>query len=291
MKRDFLFAHDGRLRATWRGVLFIIVSFVALIIAFGVGEGVDYAAARFGVPITAEYVTEMLAFLAAHAFLLRVVDRGGWDYVWLHRAALRLPKLAIGTALGALALAIPVATLMLAGQLRLTDSPDGSWWATAWLSACVLLPAAFAEELFARGYLFATIREAAGSKWALGTTSIGFGLLHMANPGAGWQSLSVVVLAGFFLGAIVLVTESLYAATMAHFVWNWIMAAVLHMPVSGMPVAGSPDYKIVETGPDWLTGGGWGPEGGVAAAAGLSVGLVYLWARRKRLPPTNAAHE
>jgi membrane protease YdiL (CAAX protease family) len=146
----------------------------------------------------------------------------------------------------------------------------------------VLLPSAFAEELFARGYILALIREAAGWKVALAATSIGFGLLHIANPGANWQSLSVVVLAGFFLGAIVLVTGSLYAATLAHFAWNWFIAAVLHMPVSGIPVAGSPDYRVVETGPDWLTGGSWGPEGGLAAAFGLSMGLIYLFWSAKR---------
>lgn len=292
MLRNILFAHDGRLRPTWRGVLFIIVSFVALAVAFAVGEAVDHAASRYGVPVTAGYASEMFAFLAANAFLLRVVDRHGWDYAWLHRSALRPSKLATGAALGALAPGIPAATLLVAGQLRLIDSPDGSWWASAWLAACVLLPAAFAEELFSRGYLFATIREAAGWRWALGTTSVAFGLLHMWNPGATWQSLSVVVVAGVFLGAIVLVTGSLYAATAAHFVWNWVMAAVLHVPVSGLAVGGFPDYRIIETGPDWLTGGGWGPEGGVAAGAGLGLGLVYLvWLQRKRSPLTEVAHE
>ena len=151
------------------------------------------------------------------------------------------------------------------------------------LSAVVLLPSAFAEELFARGYIFALVREAVSWKVALAATSIGFGMVHVANPGANWLSLSVVVLAGFFLGAVVLATGSLYAATLAHFSWNWFIAAVLHMPVSGIPVAGSPDYRVVETGPDWLTGGSWGPEGGLAAGLGLSIGLVYLsWTAAKR---------
>lgn len=225
----------------------------------------------------------VLGFLAAHAVMVRKLDRKEWSYAWLGRDAARAPKLALGIALGALALALPVGMLLLSGQLTVEDAPDGAWWTTAWLSAGVLFPAAFGEELFARGYLFALIRETAGWKWALATTSLAFGLLHLANPGANWQSLSVVVLAGFFLGAIVLVTGSLYAATLAHFIWNWIMAAVLHMPVSGFPVAGSPDYRVIETGPDWLTGGSWGPEGGIAAAIGLTLGLIYLAWRGKRL--------
>jgi hypothetical protein len=52
------------------------------------------------------------------------------------------------------------------------------------------------------------------------------------------------------------------------------MAAVLHVPVSGLPFA-TPGYRAVITGPDWLTGGSWGPEGGVLAAfvlGGAAVG-------------------
>jgi CAAX protease family protein len=261
----------------------VAVCIVALLAASVLVAGIESVAAMFALRIIVHPLFGPLGFLAAHAVILSRLDRRDWSYVWLHREAARAPALATGAALGTMALALPVAGLLASGQLAVADAPDGGWWATAWLSAAVLLPAAFAEELFARGYLFALLREAAGWKWALAATSIVFGLLHLANPGANWQSLSVVVLAGFFLGAIVLVTGSLYAATLAHFVWNWLMAAVLHMPVSGIPVAGSPDYRVVETGPDWLTGGSWGPEGGIAAGLGLSMGLIYLsWSATRR---------
>ena len=45
-----------------------------------------------------------------------------------------------------------------------------------------------------------------------------------------------------------------------------------------MPLA-RPDYQIVDAGPDWLTGGSWGPEGGAGAGAGMLVGLTYLYWR------------
>ena len=61
---------------------------------------------------------------------------------------------------------------------------EHSWWAQAGVSAFVLLPAAFFEELFVRGYAFSVIRRFAGWKLALISTSILFGLLHVWNPGA-----------------------------------------------------------------------------------------------------------
>lgn len=285
MRREIFFTRDGTLRSIWRGLLFVAVSIVALFAASVAVAMVQSTAASAGFRLLAHPLVYPLGFLAAHVFMLRQVDRSDWSYVWLGREAARPSKLVSGLALGALAVALPAGALLASGQLTVADAPDGAWWSAALLATTVLLPSAFAEELFARGYIFALLREAAGWKLALAITSIGFGLVHVANPGANWQSLSVVVLAGLFLGAVVLVSGSLYAATLAHFAWNWFIAAVLHMPVSGVPVVGSPDYRVIETGPDWLTGGSWGPEGGLAAGLGLSIGLIYLsWcANRSRV--------
>jgi membrane protease YdiL (CAAX protease family) len=147
--------------------------------------------------------------------------------------------------------------------------------------ALFFLPQSLGEELMSRGYLFATAREAIGWRGALLLTSVIFGALHSWNPGADVQSIAVVTLAGIFLGGILLLTDSLYAAWMAHFAWNWAMAAVLHTAVSGLPFT-APDYKVVDGGPDWATGGVWGPEGGAGAVLGMIVGLWLLFAWRRR---------
>jgi len=108
-----------------------------------------------------------------------------------------------------------------------------------------------------------------------------FGLLHIGNPGATPATIGIVILAGLLLGTIVVVTGSLYAATAAHLAWNWVMAGLLHVPVSGFGVA-TPDYRLVDAGPDWVTGGAWGPEGGLGAAIGLGGALAYFHGRRAR---------
>ena len=73
----------------------------------------------------------------------------------------------------------------------------------------------------------------------------------------------------------------MYAVGAAHFAWNWVMSGVLHIAVSGIPPR-DPDYRVVETGPDWLTGGQWGPEGGLAAVAVMFIGIFYLYGRHLR---------
>ena len=132
-----------------------------------------------------------------------------------------------------------------------------------------------------RGYAFDALRRQWGAWAAIVVTSVVFGALHLANPGATARSIGLVTLAGVFLGVMVLTTGSVWAAWMAHLAWNWTMAVLLHASVSGLPFA-TPDYVLVDAGPDLATGGVWGPEGGAGAAAGMLGGLGYLIVRRRR---------
>jgi membrane protease YdiL (CAAX protease family) len=221
------------------------------------------------------------AVLTATWVMLRGVDKLSWREVGLDRSAAAPRLLVKGLALGALTIGVASLFLLSIHMLRIDRTAPGSWWSEAGHSMMVLLPAGFFEELFIRGYAFAILRRAAGWKFALIATSIVFGLLHLANPGADSESILAVIVAGFFLGAILLVTKSLYAAGAAHFAWNWVMAGALHIAVSGIK-SPDPDYRIVDSGPDWLTGGPWGPEGGIAAVVAMFIVLFYLYARRWR---------
>ena len=236
----------------------------------------------FADPRNAPYQWLTLASVVAATWLmLRAVDKLPWGEVGLDRPAAS-PMLVIkGAAFGGLTIGAASLFLLSIHTLRIDSSPPGSWWGEAGHSTALLLPAAFFEELFIRGYVFAILRRAAGWKLALIVTSVVFGLLHVANPGADSESILAVIVAGFFLGAILLVTRSLYAVGAAHFAWNWVMSGALHIAVSGIR-SPDPDYRVVDSGPDWLTGGPWGPEGGLAAVVAMFVVLLYLYGRRLR---------
>jgi membrane protease YdiL (CAAX protease family) len=158
----------------------------------------------------------------------------------------------------------------------------GDWWTWAGRMAVFLLPAALWEELAFRGYPFAVLRRAIGVPAALAATSLLFGLAHAQNRPGSALPLALVTLAGVFLGGIVVRGGGVWAAWMAHFAWNWVMAALLHTDVSGFLPSPPPGYRVLDAGPDWITGGPWGPEGGIAAGLGMSVGIAYLFARRRR---------
>ena len=227
------------------------------------------------------------ATVIATFVLLRRVEKLPWSTIGLGREAAAPRVLITGAAYGALAIGVASLSLVAVQQLQIVPAPDGSWWGTAGRATAILLPAAFFEELFIRGYAFSVLRRMAGWKLALIVTSVVFGLLHAANPGANAQSILSVIVAGFFLGAVFLVTGSLYAAGAAHFAWNWVMAGLMHTPVSGL-VMPAPDYQTVDAGPDWLTGGPWGPESGLASVAVMFIVLLFLHQRYLRRLESNA---
>ena len=280
--RGVFYTPEGGLRAGWRVLLFLAlfsVFYEAVNTFIAYVRPADYAALQIE-----QYVLLVLAAWLAHYIMLRWVDHTSWSYVGLGAEQCTSRALVVGLALGSLCILVPSAGLLLAHDLTLVTGLQGrhDWLVLASGGALLFLPQSLAEELLSRGYIFAALRDWVGEMGALAFTSVGFGLLHMGNPGATAQSVSVVVLAGIFLGAILVVTRSLYAAWMAHFAWNWSMADLLHAPVSGVRFPYSA-YRVDDSGPDWLTGGSWGPEGGVAAAVGMIAGIALLIAWRRRV--------
>lgn len=230
--------------------------------------------------LSSGYVALAGGVLLANWWTLRTVDGRGWGVVGLGRSGWRWRAIVGGAALGAAAVGVPALMLLGGGWLKIESSPPGSWISASVTTLALLVPAALWEELFARGYLFTLFREWIGVRGAVLVTAVLFGLLHVNNPGATWQSVSTVTLAGIFLGMILAALRSLYAAWAAHVSWNFVMAGLLHSAVSGIGM-GAPNYKTIDAGPDWATGGTWGPEASWITAVGLTLG-IYLLLRRTR---------
>lgn len=281
--REVFFTEGGALRAPWRIAVFAAVSMTAVAVIAGVATPfVEYFVGPAALTnASTDSWIELLGVLAGTAITLRLIDKRPWSDVWLDRAAAEPRLLARGFAIGALAIGLPILLLIGGHWLRKAGAPSGSWVAAAGRVTLFLAPAALLEELITRGYILSVLKDSWGWGWSITAMSLAFGALHLANNGASAGSVALVTLAGFFLAAVLYATRSLYAAWMAHLAWNWTMAVVFHASVSGYPLE-APAYRYVDAGPDWATGGVWGPEGGVPAGVGMCAGIMYLVARRRR---------
>ncbi len=259
---------------------------MAWILAQGIFESL--AAPLFGLlsramgePVPLYPFSVLVGVLAGCWTGFRFLDEVPWAVLGVQEGSWRARPLLVGAAVGTGAILLTTLALWGSGQLRFDAVPaqafaGESWSGTALRLLVVLAPAALWEEYAFRGYLYATAAEATpagqGPLLARAASSVAFGMVHLLNPGAGARTTGIVMLAGWCL-CVVRERAGLPAAFTAHLAWNWVMAAVLHVPVSGLPFA-TPGYKAVVMGPAWLTGGSWGPEGGAVAALVLGGGLL-----------------
>ena len=266
----------------WRAVVFVVASIAAATVGAAI---VSRSSGDVGkISVNFDSIPGVLVGVVAvtiASFAMLKTEKGlGWSSIYLDDAALNPAKISFGLILGAVGIGVPSALLLISRELGVRTTPAGSWISAASFDVLFFLLAAAMEELVVRGYLFSLIRRRWGWKAAVIGTSLLFGALHLLNPGADFLSMINVTLAGIFLAIVLLVTKSLYAAIAAHFAWNWTMAAIFHVVVSGASIP-APNYATVDNGPDWLTGGQWGPEGGAAATAAMLVLIFVLYKKRQ----------
>ncbi|HET8649393.1 MAG TPA: CPBP family intramembrane glutamic endopeptidase [Gemmatimonadales bacterium] len=146
----------------------------------------------------------------------------------------------------------------------------------------LLAPAALSEEVIFRGLPLVLLAAAFGRRGAIVAMALLFGLAHAANPGFTGLAFGNIALAGVLLGVAFFAPGGIWTAFGVHLGWNGTLAA-LDAPVSGLPFS-IPMLDYHSGSPAWLTGGGFGPEGGLLATCVLTIAIFVAarWAREKQ---------
>lgn len=137
------------------------------------------------------------------------------------------------------------------------------------------------EELLSRGYHLQTIASGLNLFWGVMISSGIFGLLHLANPGANWNSTLGIFLAGIFFAYGYIRTKQLWLPMGMHLGWNFFEGVVFGFPVSGLDIY--PLTRIQVQGPELWTGGVFGPEAGLIVLPALLLGavLIYFYTKKR----------
>ena len=110
-----------------------------------------------------------------------------------------------------------------------------------------------------------------------GQIGLFFGLAHLANPHVTFFSFVNIVLAGVWLSVAFLKTRSLALPFGMHFAWNFLQSNVFSFPVSGIDFSNLQLGVLTQSGPEWLTGGSFGPEGGALATLMVLSGTALIY--------------
>jgi uncharacterized protein len=251
------------------GVLLLLVAWIPILLFIRFLAGGDNGEPLPNWIVPAAYGLLLLATLLVTRFYDRLP--AVWAGIGLHRWTGRELGYGMLTGLGMSIIAWGIVAA--SGTVRWLGMDD--FGAYTVLSLSIIANAA-GEELMFRGYIFQRGIEIFGSTTATLLGAVLFALAHLFNPYLSWLAVINIFLAGIFFSLCYLRTGSLWLPMAAHATWNLLLAKVLGVTVSGLDFGRSLLVVGNITGPDWLTGGGFGPEGGAAATVALLLGTVAL---------------
>jgi membrane protease YdiL (CAAX protease family) len=134
-----------------------------------------------------------------------------------------------------------------------------------------------AEEALARGWLLPVIGARYKPLLAAIISSIIFAVYHSLNPNINPIAFLNLFLFGLFTVFYTLYEGGLWGVFGIHAAWNWAQGNLFGFEVSGMPPVGGMFFNLMEVGPDVVTGGPFGPEGGLAVTLLLIASTVIVW--------------
>ncbi len=154
---------------------------------------------------------------------------------------------------------------------------DFSWenLGSAGVSLLTLALLTLTVEIVFRGFLFMEMIAATSSGFATFFLSFLYAALGSLRPDATLFSVLNTFLFGILLCTCYLRTRALWIGWGVHFGWNAVLAVLFGIPLSG-DVSYSNLVFTSATGPQWLTGGAYGPEAGMLTGAVLLVSIVVV---------------
>ncbi|MGH9743495.1 MAG: lysostaphin resistance A-like protein [Candidatus Acidiferrum sp.] len=156
-------------------------------------------------------------------------------------------------------------------------------WALYWATFFVVV--GLTEEFLFRGYSLHTLAEGIGFWPAAVVLSLGFGAIHLHNPGEGWAGIAGVAFVGLFWCFTLKRTGSLWFALGMHAATDFGETFLFSVPDSGTIFPGHLSNAVLH-GPVWLTGGSAGPE---ASVFDFLILVVFFWIVHWLYPASQAA--
>ncbi|MFC6644393.1 CPBP family intramembrane glutamic endopeptidase [Granulicella cerasi] len=182
----------------------------------------------------------------------------------------------MGLALGWGMVVVTALALMALGQLHPQFSLGGRAWGIAILSILAIAAGSLATEVALRGFLFRTLSRALGSASATLVLAVLIVLSSVFRDNASAWSMWGTFVFAILYSIAYLRTRALWLGWGLHFGWS-VFAAVLF----GFPIGGDANYSSLissnVSGPEWWTGGAYGPEGSVLAVIVALLAMIVLY--------------
>lgn len=227
-------------------------------------------------------------FLLLWGWLALYEKRPLWTIGLERRAA--VPNYLRGLVIGLLMFAISIGLMAAFGFMAFEEAAPGQLQGVPALGGVLLVFLGWmvqgpAEEALTRGWLLPVIGGRYRPIAGILLSSLTFAVYHSLNPNLSLIAVINLCLFGILTAGYVLYEGGLWGVFGLHTAWNWAQGHLFGFEVSGLPPAGGTLFNLMEVGPDVVTGGLFGPEGGLAVTAVLLAGCGLIWWLSQRKPP------
>lgn len=196
-----------------------------------------------------------------------------------------LSQLAYGLLFGIVSIGAVFGLLLLTGQAKVS-SVDWSIGLSHefWASFGLFVSVGFFEEILSRGYMMTALKTTRSKPVIILLPAVLFSCLHLLNPNTSFLGLFNIFLVGILFAYMFIRTGKLWMPIGYHITWNFFQGNIFGMAVSGTETVSI--FQTRFTGPDWVTGGAFGAEGGIVVTAVILLGLLFIrFCVRKPEPP------
>jgi len=226
------------------------------------------------------YWSPLAAAAVATAVTVAIAEHGHWPLGLFVAPRFVIVEGLLGVAFGVVLIGIGALLIVVTSDAHHVRG-NGFPWSELF---AIYLPAAVHEELVFRGYAFQKLLRWNRAVALFGVALI-FAALHAGNNFVTALALANVFLGGILLGLAYERYARLWFPIGLHLAWNLMSGPILGHEVSGYTSAHTV-FVLVEHGPAWLTGGGFGIEGSVSMTAVelLAIAALRISSARRAFP-------
>jgi len=179
-------------------------------------------------------------------------------------------ELIIGFFVGAVGITISFLVMLLSKSAEI-ESVSKQYIDVVAVNFLCYLFVGFGEEILFRGGIMLGLKETRNKGVIIGGSAVIFGAMHLGNNGVTFLAVGNLILFGIVAGYCFYRSGSIWMTIGIHIAWNFLQGNIY-----GFPVSGGQDYSIITIHipkANWVTGGTFGPEGGL----GVTIALIFMF--------------
>ncbi|MDU1004456.1 MAG: CPBP family intramembrane glutamic endopeptidase [Clostridium butyricum] len=221
-------------------------------------------------------IIDCLGLILSVVFFWKVIDKKPISDIGITNIKTRYKDLLKGLALGAVSMTIVLVILFITKNISFENSLFRPNLDVSLITGLItFIFVGVNEELFCRGYCITVLNQSYNRYISIIWSAVIFSLLHSFN-----DNMSVISYLNLFLFGILAAymfnkSNNIWMCIGYHITWNYFQGSIFGFQVSGNNVSSM--YNVNLSNNNIITGGGFGPEGGIIVTFVILLGILYVW--------------